>query len=756
MAYTTKHLVRTLHGLLILIGMIVNLCISNLANAQLIQTGKWRTHLSYKNTQLCEASNRYVYAASQQGFFRVMMQFGDMEKLGKSEGFNGTEVTALAHDPNSDILFIGYSDGNIDLLKNDQKIINVPGFKSKLLQGDKSILHVSFFKNKALVSTYFGLLVIDLTNYEINDSYENIGPLGTAIPVYSSCIVGDSIYIGTEKGLRFAHWTNSVNLNDYNQWQWAVQGSPTRHLTKLNKSVVYEQDSFVYIYNRVTSLLLPDKRFVARIFTNNFGTHIIRKGEIRTYNGGNVTIDNLNLVVSATQFKDGTFWFCTGFGPGVIKKDLSGEIAYMPDGPDDPSTFRMTQNASQLLVSGGGVSSTFGNTFNNSGFYIYTPSGWVNNLFSPFNTNMYDFTFVQYYKARDWYLAATHSNGMLVIKNNQVINRFDDANSPLKRLAPLNLIKVSGIAEDSKGNLWIANYGSETPLLCFTKSGIWKTFSFASTNIEVKSLIIDNQDRKWMILQSGGLLVFDEGKSMDITSDNKEIVIGTQHGLLSNDILSIKADDLGYVWIGTDQGLNIFSGSSTLFTAPKLDRYIVEQNGNVGYLMGEETINDICVDGGGRKWMATNNGIFLIDPYGQRVIRQFNTDNSPLLSNRVNCIGQINNTGEIFAGTDKGIISYRSDADQASESFETIKIYPNPVPPKFDGLITIEGLTNNAEIKITDATGKLVFQTKANGGKATWNGYRLNGTRPNSGVYIVFAINTDGTETAMGKFIYIN
>jgi len=70
-------------------------------------------------------------------------------------------------------------------------------------------------------------------------------------------------------------------------------------------------------------------------------------------------------------------------------------------------------------------------------------------------------------------------------------------------------------------------------------------------------------------------------------------------------------------------------------------------------------------------------------------------------------------------------------------------------------LIAIEGLTSNAEIKITDVTGKLIYQTKANGGKATWNGFRLDGTQPNSGVLFVFAINSDGSETAMGKFIYI-
>lgn len=738
--------------------------ISN-SQAQLIQTGQWRSHLSYKDAKICEASNRYVYAASQQGFFRVLNASNEIEKLGKSEGFHGAEVSALFYFKDKDILLIGYSDGNIDLLNNDQTIVNIPGFYAKLLQGDKSILHAYFSGNNALVSTYFGLLVIDLTNNEINDSYSSIGPNGISIPVLSSLIVGDSVYIGTDKGIRFAKWSRLVNLNDFTQWSWLFEGKPCTFLSPLGQKIVFESDSFVYsIEKGISALLLPDKRGVARIWNNEFGTHVVRGGNIYTYYNGTIVKESINLVVGATQFKDKLFWFCTGIGPGLIKKAPGGEIAFMPDGPSDPSIFKMTQTAPNILASGGGVSSTFGNTFNNAGFYIYLPGGWKNNLSSSFNTNMYDFSYVHFQKSRGWYLAATHSNGILVMRalnngkgeseNFEIINRFDDVNSPLKRLPPLNLIRVSGMAEDSKGNLWIANYGSTNPLICYTKSGQWKSFDLPSN--EVKNLVIDNLDRKWMILQSGGIQVFDEGKLMDNMSDDRSVIIGTKNGLLSNDILSIQSDKLGYVWIGSNQGLNVYTGSSLLFTNPKIDRFIVEQDGLVGYLMGEESINDICVDGGNRKWMATNNGLFLVEPYGQSVILHFNKENSPLLSDRIVCLGQVSSTGEIFVGTDRGITSYRSDANDAKENFEKIKVYPNPVSPSYDGLITIEGLTSNAEVKITDATGKLIYQTKANGGKATWNGLRHDGTKPNSGVLIVFAVNSDGSETAMGKFIYMH
>jgi len=171
--------------------------------------------------------------------------------------------------------------------------------------------------------------------------------------------------------------------------------------------------------------------------------------------------------------------------------------------------------------------------------------------------------------------------------------------------------------------------------------------------------------------------------------------------------------------------------------------------------MGEEYIRDILVDGGNRKWFATTNGVFCIDEYGQRVIRHFTTDNSPLLSNRVVCLGQVDYSSELFIGTDFGIISYQNDAGVGNDDFQKIKVYPNPVPPKYSGEITIDGLAEDSEIRITDIQGKLVYQTTSNGSKATWNGLRLNGTKPNSGVYLIFAINRDGSQTAMGKFVFI-
>lgn len=731
------------------------LLISNTSaqSQQQIPTGTWRSHLSYKNAQICEASTRFVYSASENGFWRTN-DFGETTVLKKTDGFNGLEVSSLGFSQEKNTLFIGYSDGNIDLLINDSRIINIPGFKNKLLQGDKQILHVSFFQNDAIVSTYFGLLIIDLNKGEIRDSYTSIGDMGTEIPVFSSCISNDSIFIATQNGIRKARWNRIENLNDFNRWSWAYKRNRCSNLASFNDTVFFETDSLVWKYNRGNiNILRPDKRKIARIFNTGNSLHVVRQGEIFRINNLGYSTTSINIVSSATWFNN-NYWFCTGIGPGVIKKELNNEYSFMPNGPDRASVFDMSKSGNLLLVTGGGVSSTFGNAFNNSGFYLYDENGWKSNLESPFNQNMYDFTFALHRKIDNHLFAATHSNGILEFKGKEIIQRYDNTNSPLKRIGDSSFIHIGGMAEDSKGNLWIVNYNEEFALLKLTRStGIWNKFKLSQSNI--KKLVIDDQDRKWMLLTDGGILVFHEGKNIDSDLDDEYLKLSQSEGLITPDVLSLCADKNGYVWIGTNQGLNVFTGSYDFFSGIKLDRFIVEQDGAVGYLMGEETINDILVDGGNRKWMATNNGVFCIDEFGQRVIRHFTIENSPLISNRVRTVGQLSNTSEIFMGTDKGIVSYRNDAGFGSDQFDKVVIYPNPVPPKFDGFITIEGLANNADVKIVDLQGKVVYQTKANGSKATWSGVRFDGSRPNSGVYFVLAINSDGSETAMGKFVFI-
>ena len=725
--------------------------------AQQVPMGDWRLHPSFLDTRLIESGKDYVYAASSRGFFRVNLQNADWERLSNMNGFHGREISCLTFNPERNVMVIGYADGFIDLLSQEKTITPVPGFYNKLLQGDKRIIHVSFEGKFAYVSTEFGILVIDVEKAEIKDSYTSIGPGGTTQAVYSTTISGDSIYAGLADGLIAAKYSNTVNLNDFSNWNRVYTGRVALQTTWFNNAVWFYTDTVLLKYQAgaVTSVSTGPNTPLRKLQVHNNELMVFRpKGIVAIQSNGSQSTTTVNVLQSGTVDAQGFRWFCTGFGGGALKLTPQGEATFEPNGPNNNSVFAMSKSGNNLYTTAGGLTITFGNAFNPAGFYIYSDYRWVSNPATPFNNGMYDFTFVTYNPVTNKTYLGSQNNGILEMNGTKGTNRFDDNNSPLTRDAGTGFIRLSGMVADDKGNLWVTNYGASNPLLMMDRSNNWTVVGDFDEPF-VKNITIDNNGYKWMILQNGGVLVFNDNKTPTNPLDDRTIKLTTNNGLITNEVLSLAADQNGYVWIGTSQGLNVVTNTFEVFTKPRIDRFVIDQDGDLGYLLGEESINDICVDGGNRKWFATNNGVFLAEPNGQEVLANYTVANSPLPDNKVYCIGQLSESGEVFFGTDAGIASYRSDASEASSSFKEIRIYPNPVRPGYSGLITIDGLAQNAEIRITDAAGYLIYQTKANGGTATWPGTRLDGTKPNSGVLYVFGINEDGTETSMGKFVYI-
>jgi hypothetical protein len=162
------------------------------------------------------------------------------------------------------------------------------------------------------------------------------------------------------------------------------------------------------------------------------------------------------------------------------------------------------------------------------------------------------------------------------------------------------------------------------------------------------------------------------------------------------------------------------------------------------------------VDPANRKWIGTPNGVWLLSEDGYTVIKNFTTANAPLLSNNVMEIGIDESSGEVFFGTEKGLISYMGDASEGAKGYGNVEIFPNPVRPDFTGSVSIRGLIDNSTVKVTDISGQLVYETTSSGGFASWDGRSMNGRRVSTGVYLIFAANKDGSQTHVGKLLFIN
>ena len=117
------------------------------------------------------------------------------------------------------------------------------------------------------------------------------------------------------------------------------------------------------------------------------------------------------------------------------------------------------------------------------------------------------------------------------------------------------------------------------------------------------------------------------------------------------------------------------------------------------------------------------------------------------------------NTGEMFIATDKGIQSLRTETTGARTTHSgNVYAFPNPVRPEYRGEIAIKGLARDAEVKITDIDGQLVYQTTALGGQAIWDGRDLNGMEVSGGVYLVFSVSSDAfvdPDTAVTKILVV-
>jgi Two component regulator propeller. len=310
----------------------------------------------------------------------------------------------------------------------------------------------------------------------------------------------------------------------------------------------------------------------------------------------------------------------------------------------------------------------------------------------------------------------------------------------------------------------------------YTKSGSWEKIvypqiSYMQTN--PKSILIDRYSNKWIITlgrdegYSNYIFVFNENGTISNTSDDKykyqDTFINQNGNALSVvDINCIAEDNNGTIWVGTNIGPFYISNSSNIanqsgnivFNKPMIERG--SESSSVIGLLENVVVNSIAVDGANRKWIGTQNiGVFLLSADRKEVLASFNADNSPLPSNNIISLSVNPQSGDVYIGTDKGLMAYKSGVTQGSESFSDVYVYPNPVHPDYSGLITVTGLMTNSRVKITDVKGNLIIEGKSSGGQFVWDGLNGKGRRVDTGIYLVFGSSEDGSEGVVTKIMFI-
>jgi ligand-binding sensor domain-containing protein len=234
--------------------------------------------------------------------------------------------------------------------------------------------------------------------------------------------------------------------------------------------------------------------------------------------------------------------------------------------------------------------------------------------------------------------------------------------------------------------------------------------------------------------------------------------------IIPSTIHTIAQDYNNVIWVGTGSGIFAIPAGVDFATSNKCIRVIIPRNDGTqlgDYLLDNEQINDIKIDGGNRLWVGTaNSGVFLLKPVSEYVedpsyyvetVAHFTTENSILPTNDILSIAIQESTGEVFFATSGGLVSYMSDATPANSNYSQIYAYPNPVRPNYRGQITFKGLMNDTELRIVDGSGNLIKTIYSEGGTAIWDATNTRGDRVASGVYTAICNTSDGQHNGAVK-----
>jgi frataxin-like iron-binding protein CyaY len=750
--------------------------------------GSWRTHLPYNQVIDVVVVDDMVYAATSLSIFTYNKLDNRVDRFDKVRGLNDIGINKIGYNNNTHEFLVAYSNANLDIITSGDSIINITDIKEKEILGNKTINNIEFKDNYAYLSCGFGIVVLDMNKKEISDTYY-IGPDGDAINVYSVTYNDTSLFAATESGIYYAD-IDGLNLADYHQWHKDMTlihpSLPYNHVVSFNESIYinyysqkYEGDTMFVFDGNSWDYFEKDNNFQhPQMNISGDNMLIVNRYQVGVYGSSmeflfSVWKPNGQSITPLSADMDNEFVWVGDKSSGLVKtwnEGWAGEFI-KPNGPGSNSVFQLDAGGNNVWVASGGRQSNWSKLYMKDGVFSFIDETWKTH--NGWNTPAFD-TISDYVCAKvdpansNVAYIGTWQGGVAKFVNNEFSIIYNQSNSSLQPwVSNDQLINISGIEFDSHQNMWVANSGAPDMLSVMKKNGEWKSFNFGGSlsGQDIGELLIDHSNQKWMIKRNAGLLlVFTDKGTIDDTGDDDVEVLYSSAGLGNipgNKVYSFATDHDGEVWVGTDKGIAVFYSPESIFIQGAnydAQQILVPRNDGSGladYLLETELVTAIAVDGDNRKWIGTERaGIFLFSEDGLEQIEQFNTDNSPLLSNNITSIS-ITEDGEVFIGTADGIISYKGTATPPQPQGTKVYAYPNPVRENYTGLIAIKGLESSSFIKITDSYGNLVYQTKSEGGQAVWDGNNFDGQHVATGIYMVFAVTEDKSEKVVTKILVV-
>lgn len=731
--------------------------------------GEWASHLPYgEGKWVTQSTENIIYST---GLSLLYLDKDDLNPrfVDKVRGLSDVGIARLQHDDFNDQLIVAYSNSNLDIVRGAD-VINLPFIKENTnILGDRQILNIYVANEEyAYISTAFGIVQLDLQSLEFATT------VFTEVKVNQVTGFGNSLFAATDDGLYKINLSPGVNIGDFGQWELLGESNnlpvlyEALHTVNYRDAVYFSDDKLLYkstdginfevIYENLESnqsikyLSAEGAKLMVGVLRQN-----TTKSFVYFYDENDDFIEGgancIGKIIYGIEDEQGRVWYCDDFY--TIRHTETYTSGCSMDTYPSPYSSNVsdihTVNGKVLVASGGGTESYNYDT-NQNGAYLFDKNDWfnINNFSIGSLTGLKNYFRVDYNAVRDKIFIGLfgQAGGVGLIEydeETQDVIKYDQTNSKLQGAqGDGGNTRVSGLATDEQGNLWICNHAAQEPLVVYTADSIWHSYEMPQNQL-VANVQIDQQGYKWMVVTGagGGVIVFDDnGTLANPLDDRRRLISSGTSNLPNNTVRSIEVDNDGNVWVGTSEGAVVFECGASVFdtdVCTGVQRKVVV-DGDVAFLLETEDVYAIETDGGNRKWFGSRNGIFIQSPDGEDQIRRLTSENSPLYDNNIIHLEFDETTGIMWIASNKGLQSVKTETLGADDKHANeVYAYPNPVRPEYDGPIAIKGLVNDANVKITDINGRLVFETTALGGQAIWDGNDYNGRRADTGVYLVFS-----------------
>lgn len=752
--------------------------------------GSWRLHMAYHNATQCVAVNDKVYVLSDGSLYSYTPETEFVECYDKSNAMSDQGIRRMGVCEKSNTLVLIYENGNIDLMRPDGSVVNLTDFANASTY-DPQVNDLRIMDGKAYLATNFGVIVLDIEREEIDNTYV----LGK---VTHSCVELDGIiYAATAGGLY--RGDTRVNLLDMANWE-LLNNNVYVQLTIFqgslfalkSKESVYSVDltagtptlfckgKFLFMHSTDGRLLIGDK---TNVFDYSSWTEYTQLAFDGTVN---------DLIADG-----GTYWSSNG-AKGLngyrydeeeksVVQTISGII---PNSPIRNHCHYLSFVDDDRLLIAGGIMNYYDEAalhrvatltmYEDGTWYSFEEEGVAARTAGRYR-NMT--SIVQDPKDPNHHYASSYGQGIYEFQDLKFVRQYthkekeglsDVVAIPLESPAPnsYEYTRVSRLQYDDDGNLWITNSHAKSPVKIMKPDGTFVNLYYPEFEYQetVSDVLFDSKGRVWVVSLQGpaNLFCIDMNGTLEDTSDDRIKVFdenfvdqdgGSVEVYYINDIAE---DHNGDIWVMTDKGPYVLYNIEEVFNDDyHFTKIKVPRNDGTNfadYLLNGAYTTSIEIDAANRKWIGTlSTGLYLVGADGLEEVHHFTTDNSPLPSNVIESLALNHKSGELFVGTDRGLVSYTTDATRPEETYDEEKVYayPNPVTPDYDGLITIVGLKVNSHVKIVNTAGRLVAEGTSLGGAFTWDGRTPQGQRVATGIYYVMGSDEQGNEGIVTKVLFI-